>query len=328
MTQTTSARKRISIVTPTYNEELNVRDCYVALRRLFETELPEYDYEHIFTDNGSSDGTVGILRELAHNDRRVKVIVNARNFGPFRSVFNALLSTSGDAVVVFMPADLQDPPALIPQFVRLWETGHEVVHGIRANREEGFLMRNIRRVYYKTVSRLAEITIPPNVSEFQLIDRVVVEWLRKCDDYYPYVRGMIANCGFRTAGIPFTWKARQKGFSKLRLYHLIDQGLNGIISFSNVPMRFCMLFGMLIAGLSLLYATVTAVLAIVYFRQLAEPGIPTLIVALFFFGGVQLFFLGLLGEYVSAIHSQVRKRPMVIERERINFEQKTDAPAV
>jgi len=320
VTQTSPAKRCISIITPTFNEELNANECYMVLRKLFDTELPEYEYEHIFADNGSTDGTVGILRELARNDRRVKVIVNARNFGPFRSVFNALLSTSGDAVVVFMPADLQDPPALIPQFVRLWEAGNEIVYGIRKDREEGVLMRIIRRIYYQTVSHLSEISIPPEVSEFQLVDRVIIEWLRKCDDYYPYVRGMIANCGFRATGIPFTWTARKKGFSKLRLYHLIDQGLNGIISFSNVPLRLCMLAGMLIAALSLLYATLTGVLSIIYFRELAAPGIPILIVALFFFGGAQLFFLGLLGEYVSAIHSQVRKRPMVIERDRINFE--------
>ena len=312
-------RKLISIITPTFNEQLNVEDCYRAIRDLFVRELPDYDYEHIFSDNCSSDETVGILKKIAAADAAVKVIVNARNFGPFRSMFNALLSADGDAVVVFLPADLQDPPELIPEFVKRWEQGFEVVYGIRADREEGFFLRSARRIYYRLVNQLAEIEIPPDVGEFQLIDRVVVNVLRQCDDYYPYVRGMIANCGFRSTGLKFVWKARKKGFSKLRLYHLVDQALNGIISTTNLPARFCMFFGVTAASLSVFYAFVVSIYSLIHFREFAPPGIPTLIVAMFFFGGVQLFFLGLLGEYISAIHAQVRKRPMVIERERVNF---------
>ncbi len=313
-------RKLISVVTPVYNEELNVEDCYQAVKRLFADELPEYDYEHVFCDNASADQTVPILRNLAAEDARVRVIVNARNFGPSRSVFNALLATSGDAVVPLLAADLQDPPEVIVRFVRLWESGHEVVHGIRANREEGVVMRTVRKVYYRMVNRFADIHIPPDVGEFQLIDRVVVDALRRCDDYYPYIRGMIAGCGFRTVGVPFTWKARRKGRSTLRLYHLVDHGLNGLISFTNLPMRLCLLLGFVLAALSLGVAFITLVVNLVYYRQFAPPGIPTLIVAIFFFSGVQLFFFGVLGEYISAIHFQVRKRPMVVERERINFD--------
>jgi hypothetical protein len=194
------------------------------------------------------------------------------------------------------------------------------VYGIRANREEGLIMRTTRRAYYRLVRRFAEIDIPPDAGEFQLVDRKVVEQLRKVEDYYPYIRGLIANCGFRRVGVPYTWKARRKGFSKNRLYHLFDQGLNGLISFTNVPMRLCLLAGMTISFLSTVVAVLSAAVNLFYFRRLAPPGIPTLIVAVFFFGGVQLFFLGVLGEYLSAIHGQVRKRPMVIERERMNFD--------
>lgn len=314
--------KRISVITPCFNEQDNVRDCYEAVRRVFQEKLPEYTYEHIFADNASTDETLAVLKDLA-SDPAVKVIVNARNFGPFRSTFNALMSAGGDAVIVLMAADLQDPPEMIASFVRKWEEGFEVVYGIRAKREESALLRGLRKLYYRTVTRLADISIPLDVGEFQLIDKKVVAALRRFDDYYPYIRGMIASCGFRATGIKYDWKARRRGLSKNRLYNLVDQGLNGIISFTNVPLRLCMLFGLLVAAMSFLYGALTLVVNLVYLRQLAEPGIPTLIVAVFFFSGLQLFFFGVLGEYVGAIHSQVRKRPLVIESARINFEAAT-----
>ena len=314
-------RDKISVVTPCFNEELNVADCYQAVREVFEKELPDCDYEHVFCDNASSDGTVLRLRELAASDPRVKVIVNARNFGPFRSTFNALLATSGDAVVVLLAADLQDPPEMIVEFVRKWREGFEIVYGVRSHREEGLLLRSIRKIYYRMISRFADIDIPNDVGEFQLVDRRVVAVLRQCDDHYPYIRGMIANCGLRAVGVPYTWKARTKGRSNNRLHHLVDQGLNGLISFTKLPMRACMLAGFLLSFLSIAYAGFTLIVNLVYYRELAPPGIATLITALFFFSGVQLLFLGILGEYISAIHFQVRKRPLVIERERINFEE-------
>jgi glycosyltransferase involved in cell wall biosynthesis len=319
-------RKLISIVTPCYNEEDNVVPCAEAVRELFETQLPQYDYEHIFCDNASTDSTAARLRELAANDRRVKVILNSRNFGPFRSNFNGVLATRGDAVLLFLPADLQDPPEVIPQLVAKWQEGYEVVYGVRKKREEGLIMRGARAVYYRLLNRLADLYLPPGAGEFQLVDRVVVDALRQFDDYYPYLRGMVASCGFRAVGVPYTWQARRRGKSKNRLYNLIDQGLNGMISFTNVPMRLCLMIGFMIAAASLLYAVVSLGVMLFYLIAYGHPiaprGIPTLIVGVFFFSGVQLAFLGLLGEYICAIHSQVRRRPLVIERERINF----DAP--
>jgi glycosyltransferase involved in cell wall biosynthesis len=311
--------KRISVITPVWNEQESVEECADAIRRLFQTELSGYDHEHIFCDNASTDDTVAVLRKLAKADPHVRAILNSRNFGPSRSTFNGMLAASGDAVVCLFPVDLQDPPELIVQFVRKWEQGCQVVYGIRKRREESFTMASVRRLYYRAVTRFADIHIPPNVGDFQLIDRTVLEALRQCDDYYPYIRGMIASCGFKSAGIEYNWKAREHGLSKNRLYHLIDQALNGLISFTNVPLRLCMFFGFFVAMCSILYAVAAFVINLVFYRQLAAPGIATLIVALFFFSGVQLFFLGVLGEYIGAIHSQVRKRPLVIERERINF---------
>ena len=314
-------RALISVITPCYNEEPNLEDCYRALKDVFARELPDCALEHIFCDNASTDGSVEVLRRLAREDPAVKVVVNARNYGPFRSTFNGLRHARGDAVVVLFAADLQDPPEVIAEFVREWRAGADVAYGIRGQREEGILMRNIRKVYYRMVSRVAGIDIPLDVGEFQLVDRKVLDALLEHEDYYPYIRGMIANCGFRTKGVPYVWRARRKGFSKNRLYNLVDQGLNGLISFTNLPMRIAMFAGFGIALLSFTYAAFTMAVNLLTHGSLTIPGIPTLIVALFFFGGVQLMFLGIIGEYVSAIHFQVRKRPLVVERELVNLVQ-------
>jgi len=315
---TRCARPTITVITPVYNEHDNVEECVRRVREIFDRDLPHCIREHLFADNASTDSTAEILRTISFDDPAVKVIVNARNVGPFRSTYHALMNATGDAVVVLLAADLQDPPELIPQFVRHWESGSMVVFGRRARREESLVMRMVRHAYYRTVSGLATIDIEPDVGEFQLIDRRVVEALRQCDDYYPYIRGLIANVGFPAVGIDYTWQARARGFSKNRLYHLIDQGLNGLISFTNVPLRACMGFGLLVALASFLYATFTFIYHLAYFRS-APPGIATLTVAVFFFSGLQLLLIGMLGEYTGAIHSQVRRRPMVVERERMNL---------
>ena len=318
----TGVRKRISIVTPCYNEELNAVECYRGVRRVMEEKLPHYDYEHVFCDNASLDRTADILRELAASDPRVKVILNSRNFGPAHSLFNGILATTGDGVLLCIPADMQDPPDLLPEMVAKWEAGHEVVYGVRKKREESLTMRAFRKVYYWLAYQIADIQLRPGVGEFQFVDRKVVRALAQFDDFYPYIRGMVAYCGFRTAGIEYTWKARKRGFSKNSFLSLIDQALNGMLSFSRAPMRLCMAFGVVLALISLAYGFLNVVGHLIHYRQVAAPGIATLICALFLFSGVQFFFFGVLGEYIAAIHMQVRRRPLVLERERINFEQK------
>jgi|TARA_B100001964_G_scaffold40148_1_gene43954 glycosyltransferase involved in cell wall biosynthesis len=312
-------KKKISVISPCFNEELNVKECYKAVNAVFKEYLSDYDYEHIFTDNSSNDNTVNILRKIAADDKRVKVIVNSRNFGPLKSAFNGVLRSSGDAVLVMLAVDLQDPPELIPEFVKKWEEGFKIVAGSRREREEGIIMRNTRKLFYHLVLKLSYVSIPPYVGEFQLIDKVIVDKLREFDDYDPYIRGMIANCGYETIIIPYKWKSRKKGKSKLKLYQLFDIAFNGMISFSNVPMRGAIVLGTLISITSLTYAIIMLIINIIFYRIIAPPGIATLITALFFFSGVNLLFLGLLGEYICAIHSQVRKKPLVIEKETINF---------
>lgn len=313
-------RKKISIVTPCFNEEAGIRECHETIRRMMDTQLPGYDLEHIFCDNASTDRTVEILKEIAATDRSVKIIVNSRNFGILRNNYNGVLAATGDAVVLFMPADLQDPPDLIPEFVKHWEAGSEIVYGVRAQREESFLMRSSRKMYYQMLSRLSYVNYPPNVGDFQLVDRKVLDAMKRIEDAQPFMRMMPFECGFRATGIPYTWRARKHGVSRNRLAQLVDQGLNGIISFSNAPVRLASLAGFVIAGFALLY-TLAVFLMTLFGYVHSGAGIPTVIVAVFFFGGVQLLFLGLIGEYILAIFNQVRKRPIVFERERVNFDE-------
>jgi glycosyltransferase involved in cell wall biosynthesis len=311
--------KTISIVTPCFNEEVNVRECYEAVYALFDKELKAYRREHIFADNASTDRTLEILREIAAADKDVKVIVNARNFGPMRSNYNGVMAATGDAVLLFFPADMQDPPEIIPQMVVHWAQGVEVVYGIRKIREENATMRMLRGLYYRLLTSLSDLSAPPGVGDFQLVDRRVVEAMRQIEDAYPFMRMMTFECGFRSVGLPYRWVERRRGVSKHRLRHLVDQGLNGLVTNTLAPLRLLLFCGFGLAALSLFYAFLNLMIGIVYYRGVAAPGIMTIITAVFFFGGVQLFAVGVLAEYVLAIYSQVRRKPVVFERERINF---------
>ena len=311
--------KTISIVTPCFNEELNVRECHRVIKDLFDKELAGYHREHLFCDNASSDRTVDILREIAAVDPSVKVIVNTRNFGPMRSNYNGVMAATGDAVLLCMVADLQDPPELIPRFVKHWEQGTEVVFGIRATREEPLVMRTVRGLYYRLLTRISDLGVPPGVGDFQLVDRRVVEAMRQIEDAYPFMRMMTFEIGYSVLGIPYRWVARKRGVSKNSLLRLVDQGMNGFITFTTVPVRAVLFAGFLIAALAILYALVIFLVNVILYREFSAPGIATLITAVFFFGGVQLFVTGLIGEYILAIYGQVRKKPLVFERERLNF---------
>lgn len=310
---------RISICTPCFNERDNVRRCYETVRGIFETTLPDCEREHIFADNGSDDGTVDILRDIAAKDPCVKVILNMRNFGIIRSSMNGILSSTGDAVFMFVPADLQDPPELMPQFVKLWREGYEVVYGVRENREEGAIMRAVRKTYYGMLTSVSSVKLPMNLSDFQLLDKRVIDAMRQFEDAYPFVRAMPFQCTSRTIAVPYTWRARTAGVSKNRLIHLIDQGLNGFIATTHVPMRMALFSGFLISACSILYALINIIGSMIAPEPVVGAGIRTLIAGMFLFNGIIIFFLGVLGEYVLSIHQQVRKPPRVVERERINF---------
>lgn len=314
--------KLISIVTPVYNEEASILDCCNAVREIFERELPEFDYEHIICDNASTDSTVEKLHEIAQRDRRVKVIFNNRNFGAVPSNLNGIYAASGDAVLLCLPADLQDPPEMIATFVRHWESGYEVVCGVREQRQESWLMRLMRECYYCMINLAADANIPRQVGLFQLVDSKVVRMIADYGDQNPFVRGMIADGGYKTKLIPYSWKARQHGKSKIPIYSLIDQALNGVLYYTKLPMRFCLLGGSFLAVASICYAAASCVLALLS-PQSAEAGIPTLIAGMFFLFGVQFAFMGVLGEYIGAIYDQVRPRSKVVEQSRLNFDSPT-----
>ena len=310
--------KKISIITPCYNEENNVRECYQAVKEVVTQSLPNYRYEHIFADNASTDGTLARLKEIAAQDQNVKVISNSRNVGPFRNMWNAMKSASGDAVIPLLPADLQDPPSVIPQFVSNWESGDLVVYGVRANREESWIMRKMRGTYYRLIRRFADAVIPLNSGEFLLADKRVIQSILTVDDAYPYIRGLIAQTAVRSSSIPYTWVRRELGLSKNSFIDLIDQAINGFVSTSRIPARLALLSGFFFSILGFLGAIATFV-AFLINREGAPVGIPTIIVSIFLFGGIQLLFFGIIGEYVLSIHGQVRRTPPMFEVEKINF---------
>ncbi|MBR9834892.1 MAG: glycosyltransferase [Alphaproteobacteria bacterium] len=316
--------KTISIVSPCYNEEDNVEQCHAVVKKLFEEHLPNYRRQHIFVDNASTDTTVEKLKAIAADDPDVGVVVNARNFGVFRSAFNGLRHANGDAVLVLLPVDLQDPPELIPEFVKLWESGYDIVAGSRGDREESFLLRTCRWAFYRIVNTLSDFEISPDVGEFQLVDRKVHQAILQHDDHYPYIRGIIASVGFKKVIVPYKWKARKRGISKHNVYALIDQALNGIFSFTRAPLRLCTFAGIAISIFCILFA-VYAMIAYFFTDVGAPRGTMTIIVALFFLSGIQMFFIGMLGEYVTSIHSQVRRGPLVVERETVNLDQVSES---
>jgi glycosyltransferase involved in cell wall biosynthesis len=283
-------------------------------------KLPEYDYEHIFSDNASEDSTLEKLRVIASKDFHIKVISNSRNVGPFRNMWNAMKSATGDAVVPLLPADLQDPPSIIPEFVRKWESGYLVIYGVRTNRQESFFMRMLRGIYYRVIKRFASAVIPLNSGEFLLADKKVVESVLSVDDQYPYIRGLIAQTGVKSSSVSYTWVKRERGKSKNNFIALIDQAINGFVSTSRTPARLALLGGFTLAILGFIYGLLTIFLAI-NSEGRAPVGIPTIIIGIFLLGGIQLFFLGLIGEYVLSVHGQVRRTPPMFEIERINFEQ-------
>ena len=311
-------KKRISIYTPCFNEEDNIEYCYSTIKDLFKNDLKDYDYEHIFGDNCSEDNSLQILRDISSKDKNIKVISYSRNFGAFQSLYNGAISAVGDAIIC-ISADLQDPPELIPEMIDKWQNGYDVVYGKKIAREESFIMKNMRKFYYKMVKKFSYIDIPENVGEFCLINKKVQDAIKLYDDYYPYLRGMIANCGFKRSYIEYTWKKRKFGKSTGSPYILIDNAINGLISFSNFPMRICLFVGMIISFASVVFSIYSFFVAL-FLPKEALPGISMLIVSIFFFFGVTLFFLGVVGEYISAIHSQVRKKPLVIINEKINFD--------
>jgi glycosyltransferase involved in cell wall biosynthesis len=309
-------RKLISIITPCYNEEGNVEELHRRIVAQME-RFPDFDFEHIYIDNASTDGTVAAIRRLASADFRVKAIVNNRNFGIIRSSNHGLLQARGDAIIN-MASDMQEPPELIGEFLRQWEQGYKVVVGIKPESHETAPMFALRRLYYATIGRIADIELIPHYTGFGLYDREVIEALRRIDDPYPYFRGLIADMGYAHAEVPYVQPLRKRGITKNNFYALYDMAMLGITSHSKVPLRLATMAGFAMSAISLLIALGYLVLKLARWEEMSF-GMAPILIGFFFFASVQLFFIGLLGEYILQIHTQVQKRPLVVERERVNF---------
>jgi glycosyltransferase involved in cell wall biosynthesis len=312
-------KKKISIFTACYNEEDNVADLIEAVKNIFQT-LPQYTYEHVFIDNCSSDQTVAILRKIAAVNKTVKVIVNARNFGHIRSPYHGMMQCKGDAVISLV-ADFQDPPEMIPKFLEKWEEGNKIVIGVKSHSKENPIMFSIRKSFYALLARASDSDAAPvqNFTGFGLYDQQFIGILRSLEDPYPYFRGLITELGFARYEIPYVQPLRKSGKTKNNFFTLYDMAMLGFVNHSKLPLRLSAFIGFVTSILSFLIALTYLILKLVYWEGF-ELGIAPLVIGVFFFSSVQLFFIGIIGEYIGAIHTQVRKRPFVVEKERINFE--------
>lgn len=308
--------KKISIVSGCYNEEDNLDE---LVRRVFAVtaQFPNYEWEFILIDNASTDRSPEILRRLAAEDRRIKIIFNTRNFGHIRSPYYGMLQARGDAMV-FLASDLQDPPELIVDFIPHWEKGFKVVAAIKNESEESPLFFFARKTYYNTIASLSDIDLLKNFTGFGLYDQVVVEHLRQLEDPYPYQRGIIAELGFPVMRVNFVQPRRKRGITKNNFYTLYDIAMLGFTSHTKVPLRLATMFGFALSALSFLVGLVYLVLKLVLWNEFSI-GLAPVVVGIFFLGSVQLLFIGILGEYIGAIHTKVSKRPLVVEQERLNF---------
>lgn len=309
--------KTISIVTPCFNEAENVEELYERIRAVIAS-LGKYRYEHIFIDNASTDGTVAILRRLAAADANVKILVNARNVGHIRSPMYALHQATGDCVIM-MASDLQDPPEMIADLVREWENGYSMVVGVKRTSEESALMFWIRKKYYRLMSRLSSIETFENFTGFGLYDRRVVDQVKAMDDPYPYFRGMIAEIGLPHKKLLYDQPARKRGITTNNFYSLFDIGMLGIINYSRVPLRLATFGGFAGAAFSFLAGLGYFIYKLLFWSRFSV-GMAPLVIGIFLLGSIQLAFMGVLGEYVGAILTQVQHRPLAVELERVNFQ--------
>lgn len=309
-------KKLITVFTPCYNEQGNVEEIYKRVCAVFET-LPQYDFEYVFIENSSTDNTLSILKSLAEKDKRVKVISNVRNFGHIRSPYYGLLQCTGDAVFA-MVADLQDPPEMIPKFLEEWEKGHALVLGVKTKSKEHPIMFFIRKTFYAVIKKISSSEQLENFTGFGLYDQKFLNVVRMIDDPYPYFRGMVMEYGWNIKTLEYTQNKREAGKSSNNFFTLYDLAMLGFVNHSKLPLRLSAFIGFFTAICSFLVAMFYLVYKLVNWYSF-DVGSAPMVIGIFFFSSVQLFFIGIIGEYIGAIHTQVRKRPLVVEKERINF---------
>jgi glycosyltransferase involved in cell wall biosynthesis len=307
--------KLISIVTPCYNEVENIDELYHRIAAVMATL--SYDYEHICIDNFSTDGTIQKIKEIAARDKRLKLIVNSRNFGHIKSPYYGILQSRGDACIL-IASDLQDPPEMIVEFIKKWEEGYKTVLAVKPESEESSIMFFMRKIYYRFITQISEVPLVQNATGAGLFDRAVIDILRNLHDSYPYFRGLLCEIGFPIALVPFKQPRRLRGITKNNFYTLYDIAMLGITNHSKVPLRLMAMSGFLLSLLSLLVALIFFIAKLIYWNSF-QLGTAPILIGIFFFGAIQTFFIGLLGEYIASIHTQVRNMPLVVEIERVNF---------
>lgn len=309
-------KKLISIVTPTYNEIDNIE---LLLNRIRDVIAPldQYEFEILVIDNHSNDGTQEKIRELASQDMRIKAIFNARNFGHIRSPYYGILQSTGVATI-YMASDFQDPPEIIPEFIEEWEKGWRLVMAVKPASEGSPVMHFLRKTYYRLIDKISDVSILRDSTGFGLYDKKVLDNLRKINDPYPFLRGLICELGYPIKAIPFIQPRRLGGITKNNFYTLFDIAMLGIVSHSKVPIRIAALVGFILGAISILVAIYFLVMKLIFWESFPLGGAPALI-GLFFLFGVLLFFIGILGEYIGSIHTYIQNRPIVVEKERINF---------
>ena len=312
-----SERPLLSIVTPCFNEEENVDELYSRIKSVI-SDLTAYKFELIFIDNNSEDKTVEKLKILASSDPDIKIIVNTRNFGHIRSPYYGILQSSGVATI-YLASDLQDPPELIPQFIKHWEEGFKLVMAVKPVSQGVAWLHALRKSYYRFVDKISEISLLADSTGFGLYDREVLDHLREINDPYPFLRGLICELGYEIKTISFNQPRRLRGISKNNFYSLYDIAMLGIVSHSKLPIRIAAFVGFALGVLSVLAAIIFLILKLLFWSSF-PMGTAPLVIGLFFLFGMQLMFIGILGEYIGSIHTYLQRRPIVVEKERINFE--------
>ena len=306
-------KQTISIMVPTYNEEENVVLMYEALKNIFQKEL-----KILFIDNKSQDNTRTLIREICAKDKNVKAIFNAQNFGQFNSPYYGLISTTGDCTIS-VAADFQDPVEMIPKFVKEWENGYKIVIGIKNKSEESKIVYALRSLYYKMIKKFSEVEQIEHFTGFGLYDKDFIEVLKNLDDPDPYLRGIVAELGFERKEIPFTQPKRQRGKSSNNWYRLYDAAMLGITSYTKIGLRLATIVGFMISFLSVFVALIYLVLKLCNWNSF-QAGISPILIGVFLLGGMQIFFIGFLGEYILNINQRIMHRPLVVVEEKLNFE--------
>lgn len=310
--------KKISVVIPCYNEQENVEAIAKAVSEQFGSALPSYDYEIIFIDNDSTDDTRSIIRGLCSADPKIKAIFNAKNFGQFNSPYYAMLQSTGDATML-MAADFQDPPEMIPEFVKAWEEGYKIAIGIKKSSRESRLMYSLRSMYYKAIKKFSDVEQIEHFTGFGLYDKAFINVLRGLDDPTPFLRGIVAELGYKRKEIPYEQPERRAGKTHNNFYTLYDAAMLSVTSYTKVGLRIATFTGVIIGAISFIIAVVYLIMKLIWWDRFPAGAAP-LVIGMLFLGAVILFFIGFLGEYVLTINQRVMKRPLVVEEERINFE--------